>query len=86
MIFPCRSFLKHQRPLRVENKNRKGPMEKSFFVRFQFARCANLRVIFINKGTLRDDGKPSDLVSKYGRKDLNEVFLAIAREGTGIED
>ena len=40
------------------------------------------RVIFINKGKLRDDGTPKDLVSKYGRKDLNEVFLTIAREGS----
>ena len=38
------------------------------------------RTIFIQKGKLRDDGKPSDLVKKYGRKDLNDVFLAIARE------
>ena len=38
------------------------------------------RVIFIQKGKIRDDGTPKDLVSKYGRKDLNEVFLAIARE------
>ena len=39
------------------------------------------RVIFIQKGKIRDDGTPADLVKKYGRKDLNEVFLAIAREG-----
>jgi ABC-2 type transport system ATP-binding protein len=39
------------------------------------------RVIFIQKGRVRDDGKPDELVKKYGRKDLNEVFLAIAREG-----
>ncbi len=36
-------------------------------------------VIFINKGVLKDQGVPSELVKKYGRKDLNEVFLAIAR-------
>lgn len=40
------------------------------------------RVIFINKGKIRDDGTPRELVAKYGRKDLNEVFLTIAREGT----
>jgi ABC-2 type transport system ATP-binding protein len=39
------------------------------------------RVIFINKGIVQDDGTPKDLVAKYGRKDLNEVFLHIAREG-----
>ncbi|MBU6231194.1 MAG: ABC transporter ATP-binding protein [Patescibacteria group bacterium] len=38
------------------------------------------RVIFINKGKIRDDGTPKELVAKHGRKDLNEVFLAIARE------
>ncbi len=38
------------------------------------------RVIFINKGKLRDQGTSSELISKYGRKDLNEVFLAIARD------
>lgn len=38
------------------------------------------RVIFIQLGKLKDDATPKDLVKKYGRKDLNEVFLAIARE------
>ncbi len=38
------------------------------------------RVIFINKGRIKDDGTPQALVKKYGRKDLNDVFLAIARE------
>ncbi|MDO8503407.1 MAG: ABC transporter ATP-binding protein [bacterium] len=37
------------------------------------------RVIFINKGKIIDDGTPKSLVKKYGRKDLNDVFLAIAR-------
>ena len=36
-------------------------------------------VIFINKGELKDQGSPQELLKKYGRKDLNEVFLAIAR-------
>jgi len=39
------------------------------------------RVIFINKGKLRDDGTPEELVAKYGKADMNEVFLDIAREG-----
>jgi ABC-2 type transport system ATP-binding protein len=39
------------------------------------------RVIFIQKGKLKDEGTPEELVKKYGRKDLNDVFLAIAREG-----
>ena len=37
------------------------------------------RVIFINKGVITDDGTPRQLVKKYGHKDLNEVFLTIAR-------
>lgn len=37
-------------------------------------------VIFINHGKVKDKGTPEDLVKKYGRKDLNEVFLTIARE------
>lgn len=38
------------------------------------------RVIFIANGRLKDDGTPSELIKKYGRKDLNDVFLVIARE------
>ena len=37
-------------------------------------------VIFINKGKIREEGTQEDLVQKFGHKDLNEVFLAIARE------
>ncbi|MDP3882272.1 MAG: ABC transporter ATP-binding protein [Nanoarchaeota archaeon] len=37
------------------------------------------RVIFINKGVITDDGTPKQIVKKYGHKDLNEVFLTIAR-------
>jgi len=37
------------------------------------------RVIFINKGKITDDGTCKELVQKYGKKDLNEVFLSIAR-------
>lgn len=36
-------------------------------------------IIFIRKGKLMDQGKPEEIIKKYGRKDLNEVFLAIAR-------
>ncbi|MEO8638088.1 MAG: ABC transporter ATP-binding protein [Candidatus Taylorbacteria bacterium] len=43
------------------------------------------RVIFINHGKLEDQGTPKELVAKYGRKDLNDVFLAIARESTKSE-
>lgn len=37
------------------------------------------RVIFLNKGKIVDDDTPEGMVKKYGRKDLNEVFLHIAR-------
>ncbi|MBI2590576.1 MAG: ABC transporter ATP-binding protein [Candidatus Blackburnbacteria bacterium] len=37
------------------------------------------RIIFLNKGKITDDGTPKSLVKKYGRKDLNDVFIAIAR-------
>ncbi|MES2059607.1 MAG: ABC transporter ATP-binding protein [Patescibacteria group bacterium] len=37
-------------------------------------------VIFINKGKIRDRGTPEELVAKFGHKDLNEVFLDIAKE------
>ncbi len=37
------------------------------------------RIIFMNKGNIVDDGSPSDIIKKYGRKDLNEVFITIAR-------
>ncbi|OGZ52691.1 MAG: hypothetical protein A3B25_03480 [Candidatus Ryanbacteria bacterium RIFCSPLOWO2_01_FULL_48_26] len=38
------------------------------------------RVIFISNGKLKDDGTPAELVKKYGHKDLNDVFLSIARD------
>lgn len=38
------------------------------------------RVVFINKGVLRDDGTPAELISKFGHKDLNDVFISIATE------
>ena len=36
-------------------------------------------VIFIQNGRLKDQGTPAALVAKYGHKDLNDVFLHIAR-------
>lgn len=38
------------------------------------------RVIFINHGVIKDTGTPKELITKYGKKDLNDVFLSIARE------
>ncbi len=37
------------------------------------------RAIFIHHGKMKDDGAPADLIKKYGREDLNDVFLMIAR-------
>jgi len=37
------------------------------------------RVLFINEGKIVDDGSPRALAAKYGRRDMNEVFLTIAR-------
>ncbi len=37
------------------------------------------KVIFIQGGKLKDEGTPAELVKKYGHKDLNDVFLHIAR-------
>lgn len=38
------------------------------------------KVIFIQRGRLKDEGTPAELVTKYGREDLNDVFLHIARQ------
>jgi ABC-2 type transport system ATP-binding protein len=38
------------------------------------------KVIFIQHGRLKDEGTPAELVKKYGREDLNDVFLHIARQ------
>lgn len=37
------------------------------------------RVLMMRQGLIVDDGAPKDLIAKYGRRDLEEVFLAIAR-------
>lgn len=44
------------------------------------------RVIFLNKGKITDDGTPEELVKKYGHKDLNDVFLTIARDNKDADD
>lgn len=38
------------------------------------------RVIFIQRGEVKDMGTPKELIAKYGKTDLNDVFLHIARE------
>lgn len=40
------------------------------------------RVIFLQNGNIKNEGTPAELVKEYGHKDLNDVFLAIARENT----
>lgn len=42
--------------------------------------CDN--VLMMKRGRIVDRGRPSDLIAKYGRNDLEEVFLDVAR-GTG---
>ena len=38
------------------------------------------RAIFINEGKIVTEGTPKELVKKFGKKDLNEVFIKIARK------
>lgn len=38
------------------------------------------RVIFINEGKIITEGTPQKLIKEFGLKDLNEVFIKIARE------
>jgi ABC-2 type transport system ATP-binding protein len=40
------------------------------------------RVLMMRTGKIVDDGAPAELIRRYGRRTLEEVFLAIAREGT----
>lgn len=37
------------------------------------------RVIMLKKGRIEDDGSPRELVARYGRASLEEVFLDVAR-------
>jgi ABC-2 type transport system ATP-binding protein len=37
------------------------------------------RVLMLEKGQIVEDGTPAELISRYGRKTLEEVFLDIAR-------
>ena len=39
--------------------------------------CEN--VLLLRKGRLVEEGTPPDLLAKYGRKTLEEVFLDISR-------
>ncbi len=37
-------------------------------------------VLMMKDGLIVDRGKPNDLITKYGRRNLEEVFLEIARK------
>jgi len=37
-------------------------------------------VLMMKDGIIVDNGTPSELISKYGRKNLEEVFLEIVRK------
>ncbi len=37
-------------------------------------------VLMMNKGSIIDQGTPTDLISKHGRKNMEEVFLKLTRE------
>ncbi len=37
-------------------------------------------VLMMNKGSIIDEGKPSDLIKKHGRKNMEEVFLKLNKE------
>jgi ABC-2 type transport system ATP-binding protein len=39
------------------------------------------RVIMLEKGRIIADETPAELIARYGRANLEEVFLAIARRG-----
>jgi ABC-2 type transport system ATP-binding protein len=42
------------------------------------------RVIMLEKGRIIADETPAELIKRFGRANLEEVFLAIARRG--VED
>jgi ABC-2 type transport system ATP-binding protein len=37
------------------------------------------RVIIMKRGRIEDDGTPEQLLARYGRENLEEVFLDVAR-------
>lgn len=38
------------------------------------------RILFLHKGRIIAEGKPRDVIEEFGRKNLEEVFLKVARE------
>ncbi len=41
------------------------------------------RVAFLHRGRLLEEGAPQDVIRRYGRQTLEEVFLEVAAAGTG---
>ena len=44
------------------------------------------RVIMLKQGKIVDDDTPANLISRYGRTNLEEVFLDIARGRSGASE
>lgn len=42
-------------------------------------------VLMMKKGRIVDQGRPADLTAKYGQRDMEEVFLHLARRDEGAE-
>jgi ABC-2 type transport system ATP-binding protein len=38
------------------------------------------RVLMMKRGNVVDDGSPAQLLARYGRQNLEEVFLDVARD------
>lgn len=43
------------------------------------------RVLFISHGKILLEGKPKELTIKYGKKDLEELFITVAREPLSLQ-
>ena len=44
------------------------------------------RVLMMRAGRIVDRGAPSELIARYGRADMEQVFLAIARQAGDAPD
>jgi ABC-2 type transport system ATP-binding protein len=42
-------------------------------------------VLMMKQGKIVDRGTPENLIARYGREDLEQVFLDIARAGAEVE-
>ena len=41
-------------------------------------------VLMLRQGRIEDEGSPADLIARYGRQTLEEVFLDIARNREAV--